>query len=845
MPEYSEDPLLDATLEALSAGPLSLQELTARLDALGLLQELRAEMGDGDLVRAVEDEVAYTDDTWLSVNGTLILASSLTDGLVLTHRLTAEEVTDETVALCPDLEVIDWNAPAYELLLADGRALRCEQYPAAPGESGSMLVGPPGWLAPAAAGDLVAFSRHDLTITVEVISGPLPDDGREVEALRRAAEAVISQERCEEMTPILMEALSTDPTVFRRAVRPVGELALDAGLEQRGFSFGRAGEDWRSAGEAHRERVRQQIGGDLGECCRTRFERCCNAFRAFQAGEGVDVRDTLQALRHGGVAAAFAEFIRTTTSDRSCDRRDFALLLAEPPRAGVAHYLLGVEAERADHALEAEAEYRAALEMDPDLGPAAEAVSSFEIDRGNLRRAVALLQHDQLDPESPVLEHLRELIAGPAAYVGTGRNDPCPCGSGRKYKLCHLGGAGVRSSNPLDLLVFKLALFCRDENRRSRMVALAASASDPDEPELRAAIERWSRDPVIVDIALWDGGIADEYLEERGALLPSTERSLLEATLATARRLYEVTEVERGSALGLRDTTTGKRLEVRDHLGSREAAIGDLLLGRVVELEGSPSLTGQVVAVPLAQRAEVMAVLDDGGGADALARWYGRSQAIPRLANREGERLVLCRGEFASAADEASIPEALVSLLEVEGDHFVERFQLEDGETILRASVTLSDGVITLEANSRERFKRLADRLGDVVPNLSLLDYDEQDPRIELMRRRGGGNAEDARDPAGLDEPDSSELTELLKSYMQQRELKWLDESIPALGGLTPKQARDDPTRREDLMRLLREFEQHGDGQGAGGGFDVARLRALLNLGGEAGGKAAAADFSL
>lgn len=145
------------------------------------------------------------------------------------------------------------------------------------------------------------------------------------------------------------------------------------------------GEDWRSAGESHSDRVRQQIGGDLGACCRTRFERCCNAFTAFQAGEGVDARDALQALRHGGVAAAFAEFIRTTTSDRSRDRRDFALLLAEAPRAGVAHYLLGVEAERAGHALEAEAEYRAALEKDPDLGPAAEAVSNFEIDRGDLR----------------------------------------------------------------------------------------------------------------------------------------------------------------------------------------------------------------------------------------------------------------------------------------------------------------------------------------------------------------------------------------------------------------------------------------------------------------------------
>ncbi|MBM4015540.1 MAG: hypothetical protein FJ293_11340, partial [Planctomycetes bacterium] len=27
--------------------------------------------------------------------------------------------------------------------------------------------------------------------------------------------------------------------------------------------------------------------------------------------------------------------------------------------------------------------------------------------------------------------------ARPAQYAGVGRNDPCPCGSGQKFKKCH------------------------------------------------------------------------------------------------------------------------------------------------------------------------------------------------------------------------------------------------------------------------------------------------------------------------------------------------------------------------------------------------------------------------
>jgi preprotein translocase subunit SecA len=31
--------------------------------------------------------------------------------------------------------------------------------------------------------------------------------------------------------------------------------------------------------------------------------------------------------------------------------------------------------------------------------------------------------------------------AVPNPYAGVGRNDPCPCGSGKKFKKCH--GAGL------------------------------------------------------------------------------------------------------------------------------------------------------------------------------------------------------------------------------------------------------------------------------------------------------------------------------------------------------------------------------------------------------------------
>jgi hypothetical protein len=61
-------------------------------------------------------------------------------------------------------------------------------------------------------------------------------------------------------------------------------------------------------------------------------------------------------------------------------------------------------------------------------------------------------------------------------------------------------------------------------------------------------------------------------------------------------------------------------------------------------------------------------------------------------------------------------------------------------------------------------------------------------------------------------------------------ERRWLGESVPALGGLTPRQAAEDPTRRHELTRLIASFP---DGSTLPPGqvmMRPARLRELLGL---------------
>ncbi|HAS11017.1 MAG TPA: hypothetical protein DCS55_10960 [Acidimicrobiaceae bacterium] len=116
----------------------------------------------------------------------------------------------------------------------------------------------------------------------------------------------------------------------------------------------------------------------------------------------------------------FATALAETTSGR---HRAPALTLL-----GLA-LLRGREPERAYQSLDT------AVRADADFPAAAGALALLELDRGNLSRAHTLAVRDGIDPglvEWIADEKARQSELRPAA----GRNDPCPCGSGKKFKRC-------------------------------------------------------------------------------------------------------------------------------------------------------------------------------------------------------------------------------------------------------------------------------------------------------------------------------------------------------------------------------------------------------------------------
>ena len=51
--------------------------------------------------------------------------------------------------------------------------------------------------------------------------------------------------------------------------------------------------------------------------------------------------------------------------------------------------------------------------------------------------ANALLQVSKVEPHQHQHQHVHKVPQQDPQYKNVGRNDPCPCGSGKKFKRCH------------------------------------------------------------------------------------------------------------------------------------------------------------------------------------------------------------------------------------------------------------------------------------------------------------------------------------------------------------------------------------------------------------------------
>ncbi len=175
-----------------------------------------------------------------------------------------------------------------------------------------------------------------------------------------------------------------------------------------------------------------------------------------------------------------------------------------------------------------------------------------------------------------------------------GRNDPCPCGSGKKYKYCCLIRETTDRSEALtrdrawDTMMDKLLDFSREarfaQNLESAFDLFWNNTYSMEQIDSLAPMQIMSfLDWYVHDYrTTFDGRrIVELFLTERASSVSELEFALLKAASKSLLSAHEVTEVDEGRTIKLLDAFQDVEHEL-PHLASLAGIkVGHLLLGRL------------------------------------------------------------------------------------------------------------------------------------------------------------------------------------------------------------------------------------------------------------------------
>lgn len=198
-----------------------------------------------------------------------------------------------------------------------------------------------------------------------------------------------------------------------------------------------------------------------------------------------------------------------------------------------------------------------------------------------------------------------------------GRNDPCHCGSGLKYKKCHMkedrAAEKERSlvQRAANFIRRDLLSFARDERFAEAFVHGlplywnehydATNAEQMSQPEALRFFD-W----FVFDHVLEDGRrLIELYAEEKMEDLSEHQQEIAKNWVSVgAGSLYELTAYE-GQALDLRDYFTGEEFTVYEGGGRGNVEVGELIITRLVPVADRIELGTTAAYLPAAEITDI------------------------------------------------------------------------------------------------------------------------------------------------------------------------------------------------------------------------------------------------
>ena len=199
--------------------------------------------------------------------------------------------------------------------------------------------------------------------------------------------------------------------------------------------------------------------------------------------------------------------------------------------------------------------------------------------------------------------------------VKAGRNDPCPCGSGKKYKKCCLANevASVASLTWIFMRRTEGELIPTLLEHAAKYYGQDAVAEAWDEfslwkdvpidpgsqPELDTAflpwfVFNWIPDNAEIEEAehLPEMPVAIHYLEKKGSRLDTFQQRFIKEICSQPYSFFMVTDVVPGESLTLRDLILGREVTVHERQASATLLKASIIFTRIITIGDASIMVG-------------------------------------------------------------------------------------------------------------------------------------------------------------------------------------------------------------------------------------------------------------
>jgi len=455
-----------------------------------------------------------------------------------------------------------------------------------------------------------------------------------------------------------------------------------------------------------------------------------------------------------------------------------------------------------------------------------------------------------------------------------GRNQPCPCGSGKKYKKCCLGKEKVstdllyrRLGEALDRLAHRLMRYGLEVFGKNALgVALDEfmawpedGVGDEDLANHQPLFYPWfifnweyEADPDFPQLDGPEGTtIAELYAVQKANRLNRLEAQIIEAASRQPFSFYEIQEIQPGRGYRIKDILRGTVSDVVEKKGSENSRPGDILFAQVAQIDSITMLSAcGTILIPPKMKPELIRFRkwlqesEDPITSDLLYVYdleirelyfhiFYSMMGPPELQNTDGDPLSFHRLYYEIESPEQAF-ERLKMLSVIENaDELRGEADLDESGRILRVEIpwtrknsskkakldntvlgrlAIDEHRLAVEVNSARRAKIIRTEIEKRLgKHARYITTEIQSPESILKK------FQDHDGDAIIPDPDQEKLMQLpevreqLNKMLSSHWEKWVDEKIPALGHRTPRQAVKDPDGRESVEALLLDAERHVD----------------------------------